>query len=125
MELANAVSSDPGALQRVEASLSADKVLGRPALLPTPENLSADKVDGISSDERFARALAAASVLKSNASTPLYLRAPSGKSIGSVAFGPSGARLLIDKKYTSAFEGFLQEEVPGLMQKFFARHSEE
>jgi ParB family chromosome partitioning protein len=125
MELANAISSDPAALQRVETTLSADKALSRPALLPAPETLSADKVGAISSDERFARALAAASAPKGNASAPLCLHAPSGKSIGSVAFGPSGARLVIDKKYAPAFEGFLKDEVIMLMQKFFARHSEE
>jgi ParB family transcriptional regulator, chromosome partitioning protein len=125
MELANAISSDPAALQRIETTLSADKVLRPPAPSPAPEILSADKVVAISSDERFIRALAAANAPKGNASTPLSLFAPSGKSIGSVAFGPSGVKFVIDKKYAPAFEGFLKDEVAVLMQKFFTHQGEE
>jgi len=113
IDLANAITSDPAALQRVQKTLSADKVL-------------AEK-----SDERFAKVLTAARVTNPDATltggtaTALSLRTPSGKSIGSLAFGPSGFKLVIEKKYAPAFEGFLKEEFADLMQKFFAREGEE
>jgi hypothetical protein len=87
--------------------------------------LSADKVAPASSDERFACALAAAQAPKNSASRSLTLREPSGKAIGSAAFGQGSVRLAIDKKYAPAFEGFLREEIVALVQRFFARIGEE
>ena len=125
MALADAVSSDPTALPRVRRTLSADKGSIAPAPSQVQETSSADKIAPASSDERFACALAAARAPKGNAAQSLTLLAPSGKSIGSAAFGPSSVRLVIDKKYAPAFEDFLKEEIVALVQKFFAHNGDE
>ena len=125
MALADAVSSDVAALGRVRKALSADKGPSAPAPSQAQQSLSADKVAPASSDERFACALAAAQAPKDNASRSLTLLEPSGKSIGSAAFGQSSVRLVIDKKYAPAFGDFLKEEIAALVQRFFARIGEE
>jgi ParB family transcriptional regulator, chromosome partitioning protein len=107
IELADAITADRAALPRIRKTLSADKVLAVP------------------SDEKFSAALAASKPVVTKPASPLTLISPSGKSVGSAIFGPTGVKLAVDKKYAPAFQDFFKEEVGPLIQKFFALQGEE
>lgn len=82
------------------------------------ETLSADKVQSLSSDERFMACLAALN-------SPLEAKIAKPKSsvhqfadVGEVRFGGSDVRIKVSKKHAQAFKDFMQGELPALEQKF-------
>jgi len=105
MEVANAVASVPGGL---------DKVL---------ETLSADKVSSLASDDRFRRVLAALKNPLSKDVTEMSFSAPSGALLGKAIFRRGDVRLTIAREHEDAFKEFLAGELPGLAERFFARES--
>jgi ParB family transcriptional regulator, chromosome partitioning protein len=85
------------------------------------ETLSDDKVSGLPSDERFNRVLAA---IKAKASLPpdrIELKSPDGKIVARASFAPGQVKLTVDKASSDAFSDFLMDEIPSLIERFFAR----
>ena len=44
------------------------------------------------------------------------------RAFGAVAFGPAGARFIVEKQYAVAFKAFLKEEAGPLVERFFSKH---
>lgn len=85
------------------------------------KTLSADKVLGLSSDERFARALAALSAAPAPSQTDeMPLEAAGGRAVGKAVFAGAEVRLVVDKGRARAFAEFLRAELPALMERFDA-----
>jgi ParB family chromosome partitioning protein len=85
------------------------------------KTLSADKVSGFSSDERFARALAALSSGSARPQTDeMLLETAGGRSVGKAVFAGAEVRLVVDKQRARAFAEFLRAELPALMERFDA-----
>lgn len=83
--------------------------------------LSADKVFGVKSDERFARAVAALATDEDvSTSDEVALKADRGAPIGKVVFSGGGIRLIVAKDRSAAFAAFLRAELPALVAKFEA-----
>lgn len=104
--LATAVSEDQSALTRVQKTLSDDKVLSLP------------------SDERFKHALAAVRKAPPRSRSEKEIKGPAGKVVGKATFSGGDIKLSIATEYAAAFGGFLEEELPVLMERFFAREGE-
>ncbi|MEO5756380.1 MAG: plasmid partitioning protein RepB [Mesorhizobium sp.] len=105
--LATAISEDPSVLGRLRKTLSDDKVFGR------------------TSDDRFKAALAAA--VKKPAARPrndLELKSPAGKVVGKATFSSGDVKLSVLDAHSPAFSVFLEEELPKLMKRFFAREGD-
>ncbi len=98
--LAVAVARTEGAVGHIRQTLAADKV-------PT-------------SDERFLRALSAATGTLPTAAKPreIELRGDDGAPIGKAIFGRSDVRIKTSTDNGMAFVRFLQDELPALMEKF-------
>ncbi|MDI4666944.1 plasmid partitioning protein RepB [Xanthobacter autotrophicus] len=105
--LASAVEEDKAALSRIRETLSADKVLERP------------------SDERFKSALAAVKKPVERARSELELKSPKGKVVGKATFSAGDVKFSVSSGHAEAFGAFLEEELPGLMERFFAREGDE
>lgn len=103
ISLASALGEDPSALARVRETLSADKVSGQP------------------SDERFKHALAALKKPASRTRTQVEMKAPSGQVVGKATFSMGDIKLAVAKEYAPAFSDFVEEELPALLERFFAR----
>ena len=101
--LATAVSSDPELLVRIRKTLSGDKVLHLP------------------SDERFKHVLAVTRKASTRQHNDLMLTAPSGEVVGKAVFSGNDVKLTIEKDQAPAFASFLEEELPALIEKFYAR----
>lgn len=104
--LATAVSEDPDAIGRIRKTLSGDKVLSLP------------------SDDRFKHALASIKKLSPRSGHEMELRSPEGKVVGKVTFSGADVRLALKKDHVPAFTAFLEEELPALMEKFYAREGD-
>lgn len=104
--LAAAVSGDASALDRVKKTLSDDKVLGLP------------------SDERFKWAWAAVKEPAERRQRELKLKSPTGKVVGKATFSNEDVRLSVANGHAPGFSAFLEEELPRLMERFFAREGE-
>ncbi|SDR63391.1 ParB family protein [Rhizobiales bacterium GAS113] len=106
VELANAVESDPEALTKIHKTLAAAKV-------------SADR-----SDDRFRHVLAAVKAKPVDERSDLQLLTPSGKTVGKAAFARGDIKLTIAREHADAFASFLKEEIPMMMERFFAHQGE-
>lgn len=85
------------------------------------KTLSGDRVSGVSSDERFARALAALSTGPARSQTDeMPLETAGGQSVGKAVFAGAEVRLVVDKPRARAFVKFLRAELPALMERFDA-----
>lgn len=104
--LADAVSAEPDVLSRVRKILSGDKVLSLP------------------SDERFKQVLAVAKKVPPKQQSSLALRGPTGEVVGKAVFSEVAVKLTIEEAQASAFADFMEEELPALIERFFARESE-
>lgn len=90
------------------------------------KTLSADKVSGLSSDERFARALSALSPgpAARSQTDEMPLEAAGGRAVGKAVFTGAEVRLVVDKGRAQAFAEFLRAELPALMERFNAGDGE-
>jgi len=104
--LAVAVGSDASALARVKNALSGDKVLGLP------------------SDERFKLALASVKKPADRPHREMKLKSPAGQIVGKATFSNEDVRLSVANGHAPAFSAFLEEELPSIMERFFARGGE-
>lgn len=85
------------------------------------KTLSADRVSGSSSDERFARAFAALSGgSERSQAEEMPLEAAGGRTVGKAVFTAAEVRLVVDKTRVEAFAEFLRAELPALMERFDA-----
>ena len=105
VELANSVSAEPSALDRVRETLASAKVL--------------------SSDHRFREALGAVKKPLATERGEIELRGPSGAVVGKATFAINDVKLTMEKSRAEAFAAFLKGEIPALMERFFAREGEE
>jgi ParB family chromosome partitioning protein len=103
--LGNAVNTDPSVLERVKKSLASAK--------------------DSASDDRFRAALESARKPTETQRKGVELSSPSGKVVGRATFSASEIRLTIERSRSEAFATFLSEELPSLMNKFFASEREE
>lgn len=106
VELAAIVSSDPTAIDRIR------------------ETLSADKVSALHSDDRFRRALIAIKRQHPPQPDQFDLKSPRGSIIGKASFAERSVKLTVGKSRADAFSAFIKDELPGLMEKFFAQEGE-
>lgn len=83
--------------------------------------LAADKVSMLASDDRFKHVLAAVKELPARPRNEIELRDPAGKAFGKAAFSKGEIKLTVPQKYGSSFKAFIEEELPGLMERYFAR----
>lgn len=104
--LASAVSDDPSALARVQKTLSDDKVLSQP------------------SDERFKHALAAVRKPQPRSRDEKEIKGPAGRVVGKATFSGGDIKISMVTQYASAFSDFVEEELPMLIDRFFAREGE-
>ncbi|MBA3447676.1 MAG: plasmid partitioning protein RepB [Pseudaminobacter sp.] len=104
--LGTAVSEDAAALGRVRKALSGDKVLDLP------------------SDARFKLALASVKKSTGRVRSEVELKSPAGKIIGKAMFVSGGIKLSLGDEHGPAFTAFLDGELPGLMERFFAHRGE-
>lgn len=107
VELASIVTSDPGALLRIQ------------------ETLSADKVSSLSSDDRFRQVMAVLKQRPADEKQAVVLKSPRGDAVGKASFSRGEVRLMIEKSRADAFAAFLKEELPSMMDRFFAQQSDE
>jgi ParB family chromosome partitioning protein len=106
VDLAAAASSDPGGLAKIQKTLSADKVLS------------------LRSDERFRLVLGALKSIPAKQRRELELLTSAGKAIGKATFSSGDIRLNIAREHADAFADFLKEEIPSMMERFFAGKGE-
>lgn len=105
--LGNAVGEDPAALELVR------------------KTLSGDKVSSLTSDDRFKLVLAAVKQPPPRSRSELELRSPAGKVLGKATFSKGDIKLAVAEQHASEFGAFLEEELPALVEKFFAREGTE
>ncbi|NRC57192.1 plasmid partitioning protein RepB [Neoaquamicrobium sediminum] len=90
------------------------------------KTLSPDRVSGLGSDERFARAVAAIATGETDLQTDeVALRTDDGTPLGRAIFSKNGIRLVVDKQRSAAFATFLRAELPALLAKFEAADEEQ
>ncbi len=89
------------------------------------ETLSADKVSGLPSDDRFRRVLSAVKRPALTERDALDLKSPRGQVVGKASFSGADVKLTVEKSRAEAFSAFLKEELPLLMEKFFAQEGGE
>lgn len=106
VELATAVMADPGGLAKIQETLAADKVLAA------------------RSDERFRFVLGALKAAPAKRRHDLELLTAAGESVGKATFCSGDIRLSIAREHAEAFEDFLKEEIPNIVERFFAREGE-
>ncbi|MCP1845844.1 ParB family chromosome partitioning protein [Bradyrhizobium sp. USDA 4524] len=104
---AAAIGEDPAALGRVR------------------KTLSADKVSGLTSDDRFKLVLAALKQPAARSRSELELRSLGGEVLGKATFAKGDIKLMVVEEHASGFGTFLEEELPGLVERFFAREGTE
>jgi ParB family chromosome partitioning protein len=80
---------------------------------------------GIDSDRRFVLALAAATNKEKADRDDVALVDAQGRSLGSATFSKREIKLTIDTKEASAFQAFLQAELPDLVERFYATRDRE
>jgi ParB family chromosome partitioning protein len=92
--------ADAAAIKRVRQTLAAGK--------------------GLESDPRFVLALAAATEREKVAPSDVALTDARGRSLGKVSFAKREIKLTIDPSEASAFQAFMQEELPNLVERYYA-----
>lgn len=105
--LATAIGEDSAALDRVRKTLSGDKVSALP------------------SDERFKLVFAAVKKPPARSHSEVELRSPAGKVLGKATFSKGDIKLTVSEKHASEFGAFLEGELPGLVERFFAQEGTE
>lgn len=105
--LATAIGQDSAALDRVRRTLSGDKVSALP------------------SDERFKLVYAAVKKPPARSHSEVEMRSPAGKVLGKATFSKGDIKLSVSEKHASEFGAFLEEELPGLVERFFAQEGTE
>lgn len=106
VELAGAVAADPSALAKIEKTLAADKVLSA------------------RSEDRFRLVLRALKDAPPKRRHDLELLTSAGKAVGKATFSRGDIRLSIAHEHAEAFGDFLKEEIPNIVERFFAREGE-
>ncbi|UPJ84951.1 plasmid partitioning protein RepB (plasmid) [Bradyrhizobium sp. 183] len=105
--LAAAIGEDSAALDRVR------------------KTLSGDKVSALTSDDRFKLVLTAVRQPPARSRSELELRNSAGKVLGKATFAREDIKLTVAEEHASGFGAFLEEELPALVEKFFAREGAE
>jgi len=105
--LATAIGEDSAALDRVRKTLSGDKVSALP------------------SDDRFKLVFTAVKQPSARSRSELALRSSAGKVLGKATFAKGDIKLTVAEEHASGFGAFLEEELPGLVERFFAREGAE
>jgi ParB family chromosome partitioning protein len=105
--LATAVGEAPEGLERVR------------------KTLSDDKVSALGSDERFKLVFAAVKQPVARSRSEIELKSPAGKVLGKATFAKGDIKLSVADEHATGFGVFLEEELPGLVEKFFAREGTE
>ncbi|MBR0883224.1 plasmid partitioning protein RepB [Bradyrhizobium liaoningense] len=105
--LATAIGEDSAALDRVQ------------------KTLSGDKVSELTSDDRFKLVFAAVKQPSARSQSELELRSSAGKVLGKATFAKGDIKLTVAEKHATGFGAFLEEELPGLVERFFAREGSE
>ncbi|WP_027584277.1 plasmid partitioning protein RepB [Bradyrhizobium sp. Ai1a-2] len=105
--LSAAIGENPAALDRVR------------------KTLSGDKVSALTSDDRFKLVFAAVKQPSARSRNELELRSPGGKVLGKATFAKGGIKVTVAEEHASGFGAFLEEELPGLVERFFAREGTE
>lgn len=106
LELAAALTADPEGLAKLQKTLAADKVLAS------------------RSDDRFRFVLGALKSTPANGVSDLQLLGASGKTVGRATFRSGDIRFSIAREHAAAFEDFLKEEIPSIVERFFAREGD-
>lgn len=106
VSFATAIDEDGAALTRVRKTLSDDKVLGLP------------------SDDRFKRALAAVKKPADRSRSDIEIKSPGGKVVGKATFSGRDVKFSVTAEQAPAFRAFVEEELPALLERFFAREGE-
>ncbi|MBS9722143.1 plasmid partitioning protein RepB [Tianweitania sp. BSSL-BM11] len=88
------------------------------ALDRTRETLAAAKVQD--SDRRFVLALEAATAKEKPEQTDLALRNSAGRTLGRAQFSRREIKLTIETKEAASFSDFLQNELPSLVERYYA-----
>lgn len=101
--MATAIGEDPAALERVQ------------------KTLSGDKVSTLTSEDRFKLVLAAVKAPPARSRSELELRSPAGRVLGKATFVKGDIKLTVAEEHASGFGAFLEGELPGLVERFFAR----
>jgi len=106
MTLSSIVAKNPDALDRIRAALTAGKI------------------SGAGSDQRFHQILAAVGTTATTDSADWKLVSSSGNSLGTAGFNGATIKLTIDRRHADAFASFLQGEIPQILDRFFAQNGE-
>lgn len=105
--LATAIGEDSAALDRAR------------------KTLSGDKVSELTSDDRFKLVFAAVKQPSARSRSELELRSSAGKVLGKATFARGDIKLMVAEEHATGFGAFLEEELPGLVERFFAREGSE
>lgn len=105
--LATAIGEDSAGLDRVR------------------KTLSGDKVSELTSDDRFKLVFAAVKQPSARSRSELELRSSAGKVLGKATFAKGDIKLTVAEEHATGFGAFLEEELPGLVERFFAREGAE
>jgi ParB family chromosome partitioning protein len=105
--LATAIGEDSAALDRVQ------------------KTLSGDKVSELTSDDRFKLVFAAVKQPSARSRSELKLRSSAGKVLGKATFSKGDIKLTVAEEHATGFGAFLEGELPGLVERFFAREGSE
>jgi len=73
------------------------------------------------SDDRFRLVFAAVRQPPARSHNEIELRSPAGRVLGKATFSKGDIKLTVSDKHASEFGVFLEEELPGLVERFFAR----
>lgn len=107
VSFATTIGEDSSALGRIRRTLSDDKVLGLP------------------SDDRFKQALAAVKQPSERTRSEIEIKSPAGRLVGKATFSDRDVKFSVAAEHAPAFCAFVEEELPGLLERFFARRGEE
>ena len=105
--LATALGGDSAALDRVR------------------KTLSGDRVSALTSDDRFKLVFTAVKQPSARSRSELELRSSAGKILGKATFAKGDIKLTLAEEHASGFGTFLEEELPELVERFFAREGTE
>jgi ParB family chromosome partitioning protein len=87
--------------------------------------LSGDRVSALTSDDRFKLVFTAVKQPSARSRSELELRSSAGKILGKATFAKGDIKLTLAEEHASGFGTFLEEELPELVERFFAREGTE
>lgn len=93
----------------------------RDALARVQESLAGAKV--LNSDARFVLALNAAAAKKKRASETIDVADSRGRKVGTASFKPGEVKIVVNRSLAPDFAEFLQDELPGLVERYEATRS--